>query len=410
MYNSALLMIAMAVAAAPAEGTKADSATGPQVVVVTQDGKTLRGALQSLTSERVVLSVDDRAVTVERAKLSTTAPLSPPAAAADKPGVRIELVDGSVLIAAGYTAAGSGATLKFTSGEAIQLATKMIHGVRLLPPDPQADKGWAAVLAARAEGDRLAIRKQGSVDHLVGVLAGVTDGQVEFRYDGKTYRVPRAKVEGLVYFHAAAAELPPPVCRVSLADGSRLDVASLELAGGKLALRLLAGPSLKVPWGRVTRLGFSDRGAVYLSDLEPQSTRYAPLVDAGDSSAALAALYGPRRDAALEGGPLSVAKTQYSKGLAVRSRTELVYRLPGKFRRLVAVAGIDDRVRPAGNVRLEIRADGKTLFHATITGKDDPRPISLDITGAARVTILVDYGRGGDRADHLDLCQLRITR
>ena len=55
---------------------------------------------------------------------------------------------------------------------------------------------------------------------------------------------------------------------------------------------------------------------------------------------------------------------EFHKGMAMRSRTELAWTLPGKFSRLEAVAGIDDDVRPLGSVRLQITGDGKSLFDA----------------------------------------------
>jgi len=72
-------------------------------------------------------------------------------------------------------------------------------------------------------------------------------------------------------------------------------------------------------------------------------------------------LFQPRVDRALFGGPLQLPREAngratpawpYAKGLAIHSRTKIVYRLPREFRSFSAIAGIDSRVRPAGNVRL----------------------------------------------------------
>ena len=124
----------------------------------------------------------------------------------------------------------------------------------------------------------------------------------------------------------------------------------------------------------------------------------------------LAKAAGPRRDAAIEGGPLRLGGKSYSKGLAIRSRTRLVYRLPSGFTRFKATAGIDDAVRPGGNIELTLLADGKQLLKTTITGEDDPQPISVDVRGVVRLTILVDFGKDQDVADHLDLAEARLTK
>jgi hypothetical protein len=100
----------------------------------------------------------------------------------------------------------------------------------------------------------------------------------------------------------------------------------------------------------------------------------------------------------------------YEKGLALHSRTEIVYRLPEGFRRLQMVAGIDDAVRDGGNVRLTITGDGKQLWDEALSGTDKPLPIDLDVSGVRRLTILVDFGLDLDVADHLLLCDARIVK
>ncbi len=72
--------------------------------------------------------------------------------------------------------------------------------------------------------------------------------------------------------------------------------------------------------------------------------------------------------------------------------------------------GIDDAVRPRGHVRVEILADEKKVFDEIITGRDQPRPISLDLNGTKRLTILVDFGKDQDIADHLDLGDARLIK
>jgi hypothetical protein len=88
----------------------------------------------------------------------------------------------------------------------------------------------------------------------------------------------------------------------------------------------------------------------------------------------------------------------------------LVYRLPAGFQRFKTLVGIDDAVRPRGHVRLVIRADDRVLEELTVTGVDKAIPLDLDISGAGRLAILVDFGDDLDVADHLDLCEARIVK
>jgi hypothetical protein len=170
------------------------------------------------------------------------------------------------------------------------------------------------------------------------------------------------------------------------------------------------GLEITCPCEQVVRIDFSQGKIVYLSDLEPESIEWTPYFGSAQQPPALARLFAPRTDRGLEPGPLLLDGKRYEKGLALHSRTRLVYRLPGRFRRFKATVGIDDRVRPRGNVRLAIHGDERLLLETTITGTDPPQQLDLDLTGVRRLAILVDYGDDLDLADHLDLCDARVVK
>jgi hypothetical protein len=99
----------------------------------------------------------------------------------------------------------------------------------------------------------------------------------------------------------------------------------------------------------------------------------------------------------------------FNKGIAVRSRTELVYRLPPGYNRLVATAGIDPAARASGNVRLSIFADDSQLLESEISG-DQAQPVDVEIAGAKRLKLVVDYGQNFDTGDWLNLCDAKIVK
>ncbi len=110
-----------------------------------------------------------------------------------------------------------------------------------------------------------------------------------------------------------------------------------------------------------------------MSDLVPESVVRVPFVGAERALTQAARLfYSPRFNRPSESQELSLLGKSYAKGLAIQSRTELVFRLPGKFRSFRALAGIDDAVRPDGNVKLQIFGDDRPLFDAQITGQRSP--------------------------------------
>jgi hypothetical protein len=194
------------------------------------------------------------------------------------------------------------------------------------------------------------------------------------------------------------------------ASGSAWPARSVVLAGDALEWTTPLGLKVARPLMALARLDFSRGKVVYLSDLKPESVAWVPYYGLGRDLPARADYYAPRQDRSLSSGPLQLDGVRYAKGLAIHSRTTLVYRLSGRFRRLAAVAGIDDAVRPRGNVRLVIRGDGRVLADLPIAGTDPARPLDLDLAGVTRLTLLVDFGEDGDVGDHLVLCDARLIQ
>jgi hypothetical protein len=61
-------------------------------------------------------------------------------------------------------------------------------------------------------------------------------------------------------------------------------------------------------------------------------------------------------------------------------------------------------------VKLTISGDGKSLFESPISGADKIVNVSLDVSTVRRLSILVDFGEEGDRADWLVLGNARVTK
>jgi hypothetical protein len=201
-----------------------------------------------------------------------------------------------------------------------------------------------------------------------------------------------------------------------------VSVARAELSDGIVTITTTASTMFKWPLADVNFIDFSAGKILYLSDVDAASDQWTPLVGLPPGATA-AAQYGKyRRDQSAYGGPLTLwtkenesppAPAQpraYNKGLALRSRTELVYRLPAGFRRFLAVAGIDPATSASGNVRLQIFADDHVLFESDVAGREPAQPIDIDVKGVKRLKIVVDYGQNLDTGDWLNLCDARIVK
>ncbi len=233
--------------------------------------------------------------------------------------------------------------------------------------------------------------------------------------------VKRAKIFGLIYFHVTPASTPE--CPYTIIDsaGSRWSAAALKLSGDKpdkIEFTSPGGRTIRRALDRVVKIDLSFGKIVYLSDLKPDSETFTPYPFSvtGRELASRLEFSRPRRDQNLESKTLSIHGRMYRKGLALRSDSKMVWTLPGKFSRLEAMAGIDDYVRPLGNVRLQILGDGKTLLDTGFAGnikedpKNDPRPISLDVSGVRRLVLVVESQGNFGTGDHLDLGNLRLIK
>lgn len=396
--HGALLLVSLAFAAVDVEAE-------------TLDGRRLRGALRQLSAEQVTIDVAGKSEQLATGALRAVSPAAP---VEIKPPqgqhVRVELIDGSNLVALDYRAAKGQATLSLAGGESLSLATKAIHAVRFLgptPPGPDEARQWAELVEAKTAGDLLILRKAAALDSLAGVVRQVDEQGVTFEIDKEPIPVQRAKLAGLVYYHAAGAALPDGFGSAAHVSGSRVQVLRAALAEERLLLTTPAGAQVSWPLGQLARLDFSNTRP--FGELEPELVEHTPYVPL-PAGVKLAGDAPFRRDRALESEAMTLSGKKFTQGLAVRSRTRLVYRLPGKFSRFTALAGIDDAVRESGHVRLELRGDDRQLFAAAISGADAPRPISVELAGVKRLEILVDFGEGHDVGDHLDLAEAMLLK
>ena len=395
-------------------------AAGPTVEVRQLSGEMLNGTLAELNADSIAIESDDGTTATLATsdvlgitpRIDTSSPIQGRSSSdTDAKQLRIVLADGSRLHGTKITVDGSEVSIAGDTDEITwKLPTKSLASIRFVPPSPKIDEQWNEIVAASHSTDILVVNKGDSLDFLEGVLGKVTDATVQFTLDGDELAVKRNKVAGLIYFRAASTETMETVCQVRGRDGLLLMASDVTLRDDALHVTTASGMQIDVPWNEVRHVDFSQGKLVYLSDLEPETQQWTPYFEAQQLPASTVNYYMPRRDQAFDGEPLRLAGQTYTRGMAIRSRTELVYRLPGNYRRFVALAGIDDRMRPQGHVQLQVYADDRLLLDREIAGNEEPLPIDLDLTGATRLRLVVDFGQDLDISDHFDLCDARIVK
>jgi hypothetical protein len=354
----------------------------------------------------------------------------PAGKAPDKPAVWVDLLDGSRLLAEAYTAAAGKATVQLVGGEKIEIPTRSIQSVRLRQQDADLALQWRAIVASERASDLIIVRKtsmrtveegdepktvtETALDELDGTLLDVGQESVRFNFAGDEIDVKREKIEGLVYFHAVRRELPPPVCRLVDAGGSQWSLKSLALAGEKLTLVSSAGVSAELPLAAIARIDFSVGNIAQLAEIEPDTGDGEPVVSL--QPAAMTAKFGRifkiSRQPPLGADGFRIGGKRYDGGLSLHSPAAVVYRVPEGFRKLHAVAGVDDSVVAPGNFLLQVLGDGKELFRQEFGGSEGRGPVTidLDLAGVRRITIVVDPADGQDIGDQLNLCEARLTK
>jgi len=379
----------------------------------TIDGQSAVGRIAQLNAQELVLETSGGPSTFALNTLAGLTRKPTPPAADRKLAIRVELVDQSQLAASRYTVRGGLAQLELSGGAKLEVSTRAIrwvHFAAATDADDKLTKQWSEITQTKADGDLLVVRKSGSLDYLEGVQGDIEPDKCHFELDKEPVPVPREKVEGVVYFHSAAAELSDAAGQLLSLDGSRLAIGKVELAEDQIKITTPAGVTLSLPLEDISRFDFSSGKIAYLSDLDPESATHVPYLGFAEEPAALRDFYKYRRDIGFEQNPLRLDGKTYRKGLSLASRSVLVYKLPGKFRLFRGTIGIDDSVRETGDVRLVIKGDGKTLWEGEVRGADPARELELEIAGVKRLEVLVDYGGGLDIGDRLDLCEARVTK
>lgn len=196
---------------------------------------------------------------------------------------------------------------------------------------------------------------------------------------------------------------------VGATDGSRITATEVRMAESGLQLTTTWGETIALARENVAAIQTLGGRATYLSDMRPSGYKHVPY---------LAMAWPLANDRSVVGERLRADGREYLKGLGMHSAASVTYALDRAYRRFDAELAVDDSVfaeesattassrrSQRGSVvfRVYIDAgDGKwQLLHTskTVRGGDKPTPIAVDLAGAKRLSLIVDFA---DRADEWD--------
>jgi hypothetical protein len=266
------------------------------------------------------------------------------------------------------------------------------------PPDPAAYL-WAdgprrrdAVLLRN--GDTL----RGTVE---GFAADPPAVRVKAAGESAATTLPLSRVAAVAFDPTLARARKPkgPFARLVTADGSRLSFATATADATTLKGTTTFGTTVEVPLADVVALDVLQGKATYLSDLKPKRTTVEGYNGVAWSWAA---------DRTVKGHPLRLGSQTFDKGLGTHPRTTLVYDLSGKYRRFEALAGLDPVTGRRGAVEVRVLVDGRDGLTTALTAGTDAKAIAVDVARAKELTLVVDYGPGGDVQDDVNWGDARL--
>ncbi|MHC4181188.1 MAG: NPCBM/NEW2 domain-containing protein, partial [Planctomycetota bacterium] len=258
------------------------------------------------------------------------------------------------------------------------------------------------LVRAAGDSDRLLLRNG---DELTGLVEAVEDDTVRLAADDGPLEIETRRIAALVFNPLLKRAAGGQGLRswVGLADGSRLLATRLVADGSSLEVTTAGGQTWKTSPKELVAVQPLGGRVTYLSDLKPAEYVQVPYLKLRWPN------FGTDRN--VTGGRLRCGGRLYLKGLGVHSAARLTYRLDKPYKRFQAELGIDDSTG-GGSVRFRVFVDGREKYtgESILRGGTPPLSVSVELDGAKRLDLVVDYADRADELDHADWLDARLVR
>ena len=186
------------------------------------------------------------------------------------------------------------------------------------------------------------------------------------------------------------------------ATGGSLSVPAFEADAANIWLRLY-----------LTVVDAQGQSATATRDIYPH-TQVSDLTPVGMPQNGLGPIEKNRNNgdaAADDGGPLTLDRIPYAKGLGVHAPSELSYDLGGACSgRFLADVGVDGSMGDQGSVVFQVLLDGAKEFDSgTMRGGEQRKTINLNVAGKKELKLVVTNGGDGNVSDRADWAGARVT-
>jgi hypothetical protein len=372
------------------------------------DGTTLSGDIIALSATEVRIKLaGDVPQTVPLKDLMGIDLNTPMRAAPRVPYLRVRLVDGTQLYCLALGMKGKTVSLRLLSGQSADVGLESLHHIVCDAQDTASLSAFDAIVAEQPKQDviRVQSRDGPGVDPYDGVIQGVNPEGTHLAFKALTADKPSnvllSRLRGIYFARGNAGPGPNATARIYDSYGNVFTATAFSCTDTTCQLTTPTGLTFSLPKQTLQKFDLTLGKLAYLSDLEPTRVEETPI---------LADLYHYRRDKNLEGGPLSVGRKIYGKGLALHSKAILEYDVSG-YSNFRCVLGLDDAMAGSAHAVVKIEGDDKELLATTVSSRDNkPQEVSLTIKGVKKLRLIVDYGEDLDLGDHVDFADARIIK
>jgi hypothetical protein len=304
-------------------------------------------------------------------------------------GVGVTLTDGSRLTGDRFTWDGDGAALFSGEGRAT-LPRDQVRLVEWPAAAAEAVTPWSDLIPEPLDSDVVVVGTPGSFECVACAIAAVGGDTVTVLLDGETIPVRRDKVAGVRWLRDEGRTGPISVTTTV----GRLTATSITWTPAALVL----DDTVRMPADWLRAIDYATGRTVSLAALSPERVEIEPFFAGLADVQGFDAFFAPRPvgDDVRSGAPA---------GIVVRPRTRAVWRVPADARRFRAVVlpaarAVGEMATDAGVVSIVI--DGTTVLREAVVyrggdeaGHPEARPISVELTAARRLEILVDFPEAG---------------
>jgi hypothetical protein len=236
-----------------------------------------------------------------------------------------------------------------------------------------------------------------------GIVIGIDDDSLHFRYDNADRKIGLSRLVGIVMAkNEESAGDDALFEQVQFVNDDQISGTLSSLEAKTLVMQSRAGTELRIPIDQITKIVTRNGRLTYLSDLKPTKVEQTPYFDR---------LMEYRLDKSLNGKPILLSDGTYAHGISVHSRCVLTYDLGGKYSEFRSKVGFQLPEGKIGDCAIRVLGDGKALFEKPdARGDQPPQDLKLAVAGIHELTLEVDYGRNDDVGDRVAWANARVIR